>query len=37
MLEAATHKNKELGRILTSLSSAQRVGFVTAQFIFTIY
>jgi len=37
MLEAATYKNKDAGRILTSLSSGQRFSFVTARFIFTIY
>jgi hypothetical protein len=37
MLEAATYKNKDAGRILTTLSSAQRFGFVTAEFILTIY
>jgi hypothetical protein len=37
ILEAATCKNKDAGRILTTLSSALRFGFVTTQFIFTIY
>jgi hypothetical protein len=37
MLEAATRKNKDAAQILMTLSSAQPFGFVTTQFLFTMY